>query len=228
MTKRKKNIPKTKRQKSVAKRYRNAKGQFVSYEKVQDIKNYWKRAIPKDKKPEGYFDKSGNENTNFIRDQIKNYSQKEVNEFSNAGKQLYTKAIPEMFLVDSYKDKFMIDSALPVTSETTIDMRLNQAEAEGMDLFVGDKKVTKKEMLATMNEYSDKVKEDSVKQGKNWYKTYATIEVDYKNNKITFDQKPDDMDEVDGDVNTNKKSKRYKDSQTLNKEQKKWLKGRGS
>ena len=153
-----------------------------------------KRAIPKDKKPEGYFDKSGKENTNFIRDQIKNYSQKEVDEFSNAGKQLYTKAIPEMFLVDSYKDKFMIDSALPVTSETTIDMRLNQAEAEGMDLFVGDKKVTKKEMLATMNEYSDKVKEDSIDQGKNWYKTYATIEVDYKNNKLTFDQKPADRD----------------------------------
>jgi allophanate hydrolase subunit 1 len=120
----------------------------------------------------------------------------------------------------------MIDSALPITVETTVDMRLNQAEAEGMDFFVGDEEVSKKEMLATMNEYSDQVKEDSIEQGKNWYKTYATLNVDYKNNKITFEQTPDEMDEIDGDVNTNKKSKRYNDSKTLNKEQKKWLKGR--
>ena len=226
MTKKKKNTKLTIRQKNARKSYRNAKGHFVSYEEVQDIKNYWKRGIPKDKKPEGYFDKTGNENTNFFRDQIKNYTPKEVKDFSNAGKKLYTKSIPEMFLVDSYRDKFMIDSALPITVETTVDMRLNQAEAEGMDFFVGDEEVSKKEMLATMNEYSDQVKEDSIEQGKNWYKTYATLNVDYKNNKITFEQTPDEMDEIDGDVNTNKKSKRYNDSKTLNKEQKKWLKGR--
>lgn len=223
MTKRKKSI---KRVENAKKRYRNAKGHFVSYKEVQDIKNYWKRGIPKEKKPDGYFDKSGSENTNFIRDQIKKYTPKEVKDFSNAGKQLYTKSIPEMFLVDSYRDKFMIDSALPITVETTVDMRLNQAEAEGMKFFIGDKEVSKKEMLATMNEFSDDVKEDSIKQGKNWYKTYATLDVDYKNNKITFDQTPDEMDEIDGEVNTNKKSKRYKDSQTLNKEQNKWLKGK--
>ncbi len=226
MTKKKKNTKLTIRQKNARKRYRNAKGHFVSYEEVQDIKNYWKRGIPADKKPEGYFDKTGNENTNFFRDQIKNYTPKEVKDFSNAGKKLYTESIPEMFLVDSYRDKFMIDSALPITVETTVDMRLNQAEAEGMDFFVGDEKVSKKEMLATMNEYSDQVKEDSIEQGKNWYKTYATLNVDYKNNKITFEQTPDEMDEIDGEVNTNKKSKRYNDSKTLNKEQKKWLKGR--
>jgi len=197
--------------------YRNAKGQFVSYKDANNIKNYWKRLIPIDKKPEGYFDQSGNENKNFIRDQIKKYSSKEVKDFSSAASNLYTDAIPEQFLVDS---------ALPVTVETTIDMRLNQAEAEGMKLFVGDKQVTKKEMMAIMMEYSDKVKEDSVKQGKNWYKTYATIDVDYKNNTLTFDQTPDEMDEIDGEVNTNKKSKRYKDSQRLHKEQKRWLKGR--
>lgn len=226
MTKRKENKNLSIKQINARKRYRNAKGHFVSYEEVQDIKNYWKRAIPKDKKPEGYFDKTGNENTNFFREAIKNYTPKEVKDFSNAGKKLYTKSIPEMFLVDTYRDKFMIDSALPITVETTADMRLNQAEAEGMDFFVGDDKVSKKDMLAIMLEYSDKVKEDSIEQGKNWYKTYATLDVDYKNNKITFNQTHEDMDEIDGDVNKIKKSKRYNDSQKLSKEQKKWLKGR--
>ena len=45
MTKKKKNTKLTIRQKNARKRYRNAKGHFVSYEEVQDIKNYWKRGI---------------------------------------------------------------------------------------------------------------------------------------------------------------------------------------
>ena len=118
---------------------------------------------------------------------------------------------------------FLVDSALPITVETTIDMRLNQAEAEGTKMFYNDQQVSKKELIAILQEYSDKVKEESVEEGQNWYKTYATMNVDYKNNKITFFE---DGDQTTGLPVENKKSKRYKDSQALNKEQKKWLKNR--
>lgn len=195
-------------QTNIAKRYRNSKGQLVSYKEVQDIKNYWNELIPQDKKPDNFNDPS------FLRNAIKSYSPKEVKEFSSQGESLYTNAIPEMFLVDS---------ALPITVETTIDMRLNQAEAEGTKMFYNDQQVSKKELIAILQEYSDKVKEESVEEGQNWYKTYATMNVDYKNNKITFFE---DGDQTTGLPVENKKSKRYKDSQALNKEQKKWLKNR--
>ena len=193
---------------NIAKRYRNSKGQLVSYKEVQDIKNYWNELIPQDKKPDNFDDPS------FFRKAIKSYSPKEVKEFSSQGESLYTDPIPEMFLVDS---------ALPITVETTVDMRLNQAEAEGTKMFYNDKQVSKQELIAILQEYSDKVKEESIELGLNWYKTYATIKVDYKNNKIIFIESGD---ETTGLPVEDKKSKRYKDSQALNKEQKKWLKNR--
>lgn len=198
----------SKAQKNIAKRYRNSWGRVVSYKEVQDIKNYWNELIPQDKKPDNFNDPS------FFRKAIKSYSPKEVKEFSSQGQSLYTNEIPEMFLVDS---------ALPITVETTIDMRLNQAEAEGTKMFYNDQQVSKKELIAILQEYSDKIKEQAIEDGQNWYKTYATMNVDYKNNKITFFE---DGDLTVGDPVEDKKSKRYKDSQALNKEQKKWLRNR--
>jgi len=196
-------------QKNIAKRYRNAKGQLVSYKDSQNIKNYWNELIPQDKKPDDFND------PNFLRNTLKNLAPDELKQFSQQGESLYTSAIPEMFLVDS---------ALPITVETTVDMRLNQAEAEGTALFYNDQKVSKKQLLAILQDYSDEVKEQAIKDGLNWYKTYATLDVDYKNNKITF---YNDGDETTGNPVEDKKNKRFKESQKLNKEQKKWLKSRG-
>ncbi len=195
-------------QKNIAKRYRNSKGQLVSYKDAQNIKNYWKELIPQDKKPDNYND------PNFLRDTLKNLDPNELIQFSQQGESLYTAEIPEMFLVDS---------ALPITVETTVDMRLNQAEAEGTKLFYKDKRVSKKEMLAILQEFSDDIKEQTILEGLNWYKTYATLQVDYKNNTIIFD---DDGDQTAGNPVLDKKNKRYKESQRLNKIQKKWLKNR--
>jgi hypothetical protein len=196
-------------EKNIRKRYRNAKGQLISYQDAQNIKNYWRELIPQDKKPDNYND------PNFLRVTLKNLQPDELKQFSSQGSKGFTDEIPELFLVDS---------ALPITVVTTVDMRLNQAEAEGTKLFYNDQKVSKKELLAILQEYSDQVKEDTVKDGQNWYKTYATLQVDYKNNTITFD---DTGDDTTGDPVADKKSKRYKDSQKLNKEQNKWLKNRG-
>ena len=195
-------------QKNIRKRYRNAKGQLISYQDVQNIKNYWRELIPMDKKPDNYND------PNFYRITLKNLQPDEVKQFSSQGAEGFTDEIPELFLVDS---------ALPISVETTVDMRLNQAEAEGTKLFYNDKKVSKKELLAILQEYSDQVKEEAIKDGQNWYKTYATLQVDYKNNMITFD---DTGDDTTGDPVADKKSKRYKESQQLNKEQEEWLKKR--
>lgn len=198
----------SKAEKNIRKRYRNSKGQLVSYKDAQNIKNYWKELIPQDKKPDNYND------PNFLRDTLKNLDPNELIQFSQQGESLYTDEIPEMFLVDS---------ALPITVETTVDMRLNQAEAEGTKLFYKDKRVSKKEMLAILQEFSDDIKELTILEGLNWYKTYATLQVDYKNNTIIFD---DDGDQTAGNPVLDKKNKRYKESQRLNKEQKKWLKNR--
>ena len=67
-------------------------------------------------------------------------------------------------------------------------MRLSQAEAEGTKLFYKDKEVTKKELKQILKDYSDDKKEEALEQDESWYKTYAVLSVDYKNNKITFDE----------------------------------------
>ena len=43
-------------EKNIRKRYRNAKGQLISYQDAQNIKNYWRELIPQDKKPDNYND----------------------------------------------------------------------------------------------------------------------------------------------------------------------------
>ena len=196
-------------EKNIRKRYRNAKGQLISYQDAQNIKNYWRELIPQDKKPDNYND------PNFLRITLKNLQPDELRQFSSQGNKGFTKEIPEMFLVDS---------ALPITVETTVDMRLNQAEAEGTKLFYKDQRVSKKELLAILQEFSDDIKELTILEGLNWYKTYATLQVDYKNNKITFD---DDGDQTAGNPVLDPKNRRYTESQNLNKEQKEWLKNRG-
>ena len=195
-------------EKNIRKRYRNAKGQLISYQDAQNIKNYWRELIPQDKKPDNYND------PNFLRITLKNLQPDELRQFSSQGNKGFTKEIPEMFLVDS---------ALPITVETTVDMRLNQAEAEGTKLFYKDQRVSKKELLAILQEFSDDIKELTILEGLNWYKTYATLQVDYKNNKITFD---DDGDQTAGNPVLDPKNRRYIESQKLNKEQKEWLKNR--
>ena len=195
-------------QKNIRKRYRNAKGQLISYQDAQNIKNYWRELIPQDKKPDNYND------PNFLRITLKNLQPDELRQFSSQGSKGFTDEIPEMFLVDS---------ALPITVETTVDMRLNQAEAEGTKLFYKDQRVSKKELLAILQEFSDDIKELTILEGLNWYKTYATLQVDYKNNKITFD---DDGDQTAGNPVLDPKNRRYTESQNLNKEQKEWLKNR--
>tara|TARA_R110001632_G_C11194733_1_gene402506 strand:- start:98 stop:739 length:642 start_codon:yes stop_codon:yes gene_type:complete len=195
-------------EKNIRKRYRNAKGQLISYQDAQNIKNYWRELIPQDKKPDNYND------PNFLRITLKNLQPDELRQFSSQGSKGFTDEIPEMFLVDS---------ALPITVETTVDMRLNQAEAEGTKLFYKDQRVSKKELLAILQEFSDDIKELTILEGLNWYKTYATLQVDYKNNKITFD---DDGDQTAGNPVLDPKNRRYTESQNLNKEQKEWLKNR--
>jgi len=195
-------------EKNIRKRYRNAKGQLISYQDAQNIKNYWRELIPQDKKPDNYND------PNFLRVTLKNLQPDELKQFSSQGSKGFTDEIPEMFLVDS---------ALPITVETTVDMRLNQAEAEGTKLFYKDQRVSKKELLAILQEFSDDIKELTILEGLNWYKTYATLQVDYKNNKITFD---DDGDQTAGNPVLDPKNRRYTESQNLNKEQKEWLKNR--
>tara|TARA_R110000751_G_scaffold300791_1_gene412716 strand:+ start:1085 stop:1726 length:642 start_codon:yes stop_codon:yes gene_type:complete len=195
-------------EKNIRKRYRNAKGQLISYQDAQNIKNYWRELIPQDKKPDNYND------PNFLRITLKNLQPDELRQFSSQGNKGFTKEIPEMFLVDS---------ALPITVETTVDMRLNQAEAEGTKLFYKDQRVSKKELLAILQEFSDDIKELTILEGLNWYKTYATLQVDYKNNKITFD---DDGDQTAGNPVLDPRNRRYIESQKLNKEQKEWLKNR--
>ena len=196
-------------EKNIRKRYRNAKGQLISYQDAQNIKNYWRELIPQDKKPDNYND------PNFLRITLKNLQPDELRQFSSQGSKGFTdEPIPEMFLVDS---------ALPITVETTVDMRLNQAEAEGTKLFYKDQRVSKKELLAILQEFSDDIKELTILEGLNWYKTYATLQVDYKNNKITFD---DDGDQTAGNPVLDPKNRRYTESQNLNKEQKEWLKNR--
>ena len=86
-----------------------------------------------------------------------------------------------------------------------------------------DQRVSKKELLAILQEFSDDIKELTILEGLNWYKTYATLQVDYKNNKITFD---DDGDQTAGNPVLDPKNRRYTESQNLNKEQKEWLKNR--
>ena len=196
-------------EKNIRKRYRNAKGQLISYQDAQNIKNYWRELIPQDKKPDNYND------PNFLRITLKNLQPDELRQFSSQGSKGFTdEPIPEMFLVDS---------ALPITVETTVDMRLNQAEAEGTKLFYKEQRVSKKELLAILQEFSDDIKELTILEGLNWYKTYATLQVDYKNNKITFD---DDGDQTAGNPVLDPKNRRYTESQNLNKEQKEWLKNR--
>ena len=153
-------------QKNIRKRYRNAKGQLISYQDAQNIKNYWRELIPQDKKPDNYND------PNFLRVTLKNLQPDELRQFSSQGSKGFTDEIPEMFLVDS---------ALPITVETTVDMRLNQAEAEGTKLFYKDQRVSKKELLAILQEFSDDIKELTILEGLNWYKTYATLQVWLKN-----------------------------------------------
>ena len=196
-------------EKNIRKRYRNAKGQLISYQDAQNIKNYWRELIPQDKKPDNYND------PNFLRITLKNLQPDELRQFSSQGSKGFTdEPIPEMFLVDS---------ALPITVETTVDMRLNQAEAEGTKLFYKEQRVSKKELLAILQEFSDDIKELTILEGLNWYKTYATLQVDYKNNKITFD---DDGDQTAGNPVLDPRNRRYIESQKLNKEQKEWLKNR--
>jgi len=162
----------TPRQEAFKKRYLDKDDLFVSYQNVQDIKNYF-RLFPQSKQPKS------------IREQIKTMSAEEIKEIADMGRKNYTAPLKESFLVDSAWDTF---GAGQRTSETTTDMRLSQAEAEGTKLFYKDKEVTKKELKQILKDYSDDKKEEALEQDESWYKKYAVLSVDYKNNRITFDE----------------------------------------
>lgn len=162
----------TPKQKSFKKRYLDINDQFVSYKNVQDIKNYY-RLFPESKQP-----------TN-LKEQISTMSAEEIKEIADMGRKKYTEPLKESFLVDSAFGAFGHGK---FTSETTTDMRLSQAEAEGTKLFYKDKEVTKKELQQILQDYSDDKKEQALDQDESWYKTYALLSVDYKNNTITFDE----------------------------------------
>jgi hypothetical protein len=101
------------------------------------------------------------------------------------GKSKYTEPLKESFVVDTAYDAYGHGK---FSSETTTDMRLSQAEAEGTKFFYKDKEVTKKELQQILQDYSDEKKDEALENGDSWYKTYAVLSVDYKNNKITFDE----------------------------------------
>jgi len=109
----------------------------------------------------------------------------EIKEIADMGRKKYTEPLKESFLVDSAFGAFGHGK---FTSETTTDMRLSQAEAEGTKLFYKDKEVSKKELQQILQDYSDDKKEQALDQEESWYKTYALLSVDYKNNTITFDE----------------------------------------
>ena len=159
----KKNL--TPREEAYKKRYLNKFNQVVSYQNVQDIKNYYKRNFPEEKQPKS------------IRDEIRTKTPEEIEQIANLGRKLYTAPLPESFVID----------AAMSTNETTTDMRLSQAEAEGTKLFYKDKEVSKKELKQILQDYSDSKKEEAIEQDMNWYKTYGILLVDYENNKLTFD-----------------------------------------
>jgi len=162
----------TPKQEAFKKRYLDKNDQFVSYKNVQDIKNYY-RLFPESKRP-----------TN-LKEQIKTMSAEEIKEIADIGRKKYTEPIKETFLIDSAWDTFGTGQR---TSETSTDMRLSQAEAEGTKLFYKDKEVSKKELKQILKDYSDDKKEQALDQDESWYKTYAVLNVDYKNNRITFDE----------------------------------------
>lgn len=162
----------TPQQKAFKKRYLDKDNFLVSYKNVQDIKNYY-RLFPESKKP-----------TN-LKEQISTMSAEEIKEIADMGSKKYTEPLKESFLVDSAFGAFGHGK---FTSETTTDMRLSQAEAEGTKLFYKDKEVTKKELQQILQDYSDDKKEQALDQDESWYKTYAILSVDYKNNTITFDE----------------------------------------
>ena len=162
----------TPKQEAFKKRYLDKNDQFVSYKNVQDIKNYY-RLFPESKRP-----------TN-LKEQISTMSAEEIKEIADMGRKKYTEPLKETFLVDSAWDTFGTGQR---TSETSTDMRLSQAEAEGTKLFYKDKEVSKKELKQILKDYSDDKKEQALDQDESWYKTYAVLSVDYKNNIITFDE----------------------------------------
>ncbi len=162
----------TPQQKAFKKRYLDKDNFLVSYKNVQDIKNYY-RLFPESKRP-----------TN-LKEQISTMSAEEIKEIADMGNKKYTEPLKESFLVDSAFGAFGHGK---FTSETTTDMRLSQAEAEGTKLFYKDKEVTKKELQQILQDYSDDKKEQALDQDESWYKTYAILSVDYKNNTITFDE----------------------------------------
>jgi len=162
----------TSKQEAFKKRYLDKNDQFVSYKNVQDIKNYY-RLFPESKRP-----------TN-LKEQISTMSAEEIKEIADMGRKKYTEPIKETFLIDSAWDTFGTGQR---TSETSTDMRLSQAEAEGTKLFYKDKEVSKKELKQILKDYSDDKKEQALDQDESWYKTYAVLNVDYKNNRITFDE----------------------------------------
>ena len=162
----------TPQQKAFKKRYVDKDNILVSYQNVQDIKNYY-RLFPESKRPEN------------LKEQISTMSAEEIKEIANMGKSKYTEPLKESFVVDTAYDAYGHGK---FSSETTTDMRLSQAEAEGTKFFYKDKEVTKKELQQILQDYSDEKKDEALENGDSWYKTYAILSVDYKNNKITFDE----------------------------------------
>lgn len=193
----KKKIKNVKKQEAIAKRWRNAKGQLVSYKDISNIRHYFEELNPQNK-------------PDSIRLEIKNWDSELVQKFSAQGGKGF----------NMLSEQFLVDSAIPNNTEFDVKQRLAQAQMEGTKVYYFDDEVTIRELLAILQENSDKIKNDAIKNGNNWYKTYSYLIYDRINNTLTYDPNLDSDDPIEGTPTESKASVKLRNEQI--EWQKKW------
>jgi hypothetical protein len=167
----KKGNPQTGKLKS---RWRNNKGQLISYRDVSNIKNFFSEFIPPDQKPKS------------IKEEVSKMDLETLREFSDKGR--------KGFIMIS--EQFLLDSAFDDNTEMKVEQRLSQAKAESTQVFAGDEKMSIANLLALMKNDGEEYKAEVIKSGENWYKTYTYLIYDAKNNTLTYDITLNDFDGV--------------------------------
>jgi hypothetical protein len=155
-------------------RWRNSKGQLISYRDIQNIKNFFEEFIPPGQKPKS------------IREETSRMDLETLREFSDKGREGFV-MISEQFLLDSVYDD---------GKEMKVEQRLSQAKAENTRVFSGDTEMSIADLLALMKEDADEHKASIIANGDNWYKTYTYLIYDAKNNTLTYDINLNDFDSV--------------------------------
>lgn len=177
--------------------FRNSKGQFVSNKDVISLRKFYDLNFP-----ETIIDKEGKEIPNpsrpkSIRTQLKNLEPKELKEFIKQGEKGFI-AVPERFLVDSFNDD---------KSEISIEMRIFQAKQENTKVYYEDEPVSYRQFLAIIKEDSNEIKNQKIKDGQNWYKSYAYVTFDREKNRLTYDPSLNDNDDISANPTNDKTRK---------------------